>query len=201
MRVQSASSHRYFGFETLRWGMMPGNVNPGSLTLSTPWVADWRPQFVGTLLFLRRRDQVLLIHKKTGHGAGRINAPGGKLDPGEDVVSGACREVAEEVGLRVVNARVGVEMRFVERNGPQWLGFALTASEFTGELQETREAKPFWCRVQDIPYGDMWPDDSIWLPRLLQEKPDVPLVANFLFDNERLLEHRFVECDSIWQSF
>jgi 8-oxo-dGTP diphosphatase len=201
MRVQSALSYRYFGFETLRWDVMPGNVNPESLILSTPWVAKWRPQFIGTLLFLRREDQVLLIHKKTGHGAGRINAPGGKLDPGEGVVAGACREVAEEVGLRVVDARVGIEMRFVERNGPQWLGFALTATEFTGELQETREAKPFWCRVQDIPYRDMWPDDAIWLPRLLQEEPGGPLVANFLFENERLLEYRFVECDSIWQSF
>jgi len=152
-------------------------------------------------MFLKRGHEVLLIHKKTGHGAGRINAPGGKLESGEGVVACACREVAEEVGLAVTDAKVGVEMRFVERNGPQWLGFALTATQFSGELRETREAKPFWCAIEEIPYKDMWPDDTLWLPRLLAEAPAVPLIGNFLFDNERLLEHQFVECDSIWQSF
>jgi len=170
-------------------------------TLNTPWVHAWQPEFIGTLLFLRRDDEVLLIHKKTGHGAGRVNAPGGKLDPGEGVVACACREVFEEVGLRVADARVGVEMRFVERNGPQWLGFALIAHEFTGTPVETREAVPFWCPIRDIPYADMWPDDAIWLPRLLNQQPDPPLVGNFLFDNEQLLEHQFVECDSIWSQF
>ena len=168
------------------------------VTLKTPWVAAWQPEFIGTLLFLRRADEVLLIHKKTGHGAGRVNAPGGKLDPGEGVVACACREMWEEVGVRVTDARVGVEMRFVERNGPQWLGFALLAHEFAGTPVETREAIPFWCPVQNIPYMDMWPDDAIWLPRLLAEEPTSPLVGNFLFDNEQLLEHEFVECDSIW---
>lgn len=169
-----------------------------AVCLNTPWVAEWQPQFIGTLLFLQRGDEVLLIHKKTGHGAGRVNAPGGKLDPGERVVACACREVFEEVGLRVNNASVGVEMRFVECNGPQWLGFALTAREFSGTPVETREAAPFWCPVKDIPYADMWPDDAIWLPRLLAQHPDPPLVGNFLFDNQQLLEHQFVECDSIW---
>ena len=172
-----------------------------NVRLNTPWVADWQPEFIGTLLFLLRADEVLLIHKKTGHGAGRVNAPGGKLDPGEGVVACACREVFEEVGLKVTSARVGVEMRFVERNGPQWLGFALTASEFSGTLVETREAAPFWCPIEDIPYADMWPDDAIWLPRLLAQQPEPPLVGNFLFDNEQLLEHQFVECDSIWPQF
>ncbi len=176
-------------------------MSTSTISLKTPWVSDWRPQFIGTLLFLRRREEVLLIHKKTGHGAGRVNAPGGKLDPGEGVVACACRETMEEVGVRVRDARVGVEMRFVERNGPQWLGFALTAREFSGTPVETREASPFWCPITAIPYADMWPDDAIWLPRLLAEEPQPPLVGNFLFDDEQLLEHQFVECDSIWSQF
>jgi len=170
-------------------------------SIDTHWVSGWRPEFIGTLLFLLRDGEVLLIHKKTGHGAGRINAPGGKLDRGEGVVACACREVREEVGVNVTQATVGAELRFVERSGPQWLGFALTATEFTGEPRETREAKPFWCPLGEIPYERMWPDDAVWLPRVLDEGRDLPLVADFLFDNERLLEHRFVECESIWAEF
>jgi len=102
-----------------------------TLVIDTPWQSAWRPELVGTLLFLIKGNQVLLIHKKTGHGAGRINGPGGKLEPGEGVIAGACREMYEEVGLTITDARVGAEMHFVERNGPQWLGFGLTASRFT----------------------------------------------------------------------
>ena len=92
--------------------------------LSTRWADPWHPELVGTLIFLLQADQVLLIHKKTGHGAGRINGPGGKLDPGESVLACAQRELREEVGLVARDLTCRAEMRFVERNGPQWLGFA-----------------------------------------------------------------------------
>lgn len=169
--------------------------------IDTRWQAHWRPQFIGTLLFVCRAGEVLLIHKKTGHGAGRINAPGGKLEPGEGIVACAVRETYEEVGVRVREARVGMELRFVERSGPQWLGFALTAHDFSGTPTETREAKPFWCPIEEIPYARMWPDDAIWLPQLLANPLAPPRVADFLFDDERLLEHEFVECESIWSQF
>ena len=173
--------------------------------INTPWVAAWRPEFIGTLMFLLADDQVLLIHKKTGHGAGKVNAPGGKLEASEGVIECACREVFEEVGLIVDNPVVGAEMRFVERDGPQWLGFALTATVFPGDLQETVEAKPFWCPVAEIPYDKMWPDDAIWLPMLLSNReesrrPQVPIVGNFLFDNQQLLEYEFDGAESLWST-
>jgi hypothetical protein len=47
----------------------------------------------------------------------------------------------------------------------------------------------------------MWSDDQIWLPGVLQQHIDQyfgkadqaensPLIADFLFDNEKLLEHK-----------
>ncbi|MBT7335552.1 MAG: 8-oxo-dGTP diphosphatase [Gammaproteobacteria bacterium] len=176
-------------------------MSDARLTLKTPWVERWQPQFIGTLLFLCRGDEVLLIHKKTGHGAGRVNGPGGKLEPGETVVAGACREVYEEVGLRVRNPRMAAEMRFVERRGPQWLGFALVSSDFSGQLRETPEAKPFWCPMEDIPYPLMWPDDRLWLPFVLSRPAQAaPFVINLLFDDETLVAHDFAACDSIWEA-
>lgn len=179
------------------------------VVIDTPWVVGWRPQFIGTLLFVLADDQVLLIHKKTGHGAGKINAPGGKLEGSEGVIECACREVLEEVGLIVHDPILGAEMRFVERDGPQWLGFALTATEFSGDLQETAEAKPFWCPLAEIPYAQMWPDDAIWLPMLLNNQArkdrqdDIqtePIVGNFLFDNQQLLAYEFDAVGSLWST-
>ncbi len=169
------------------------------MKLTTTWVQNWQPEFVGTLLFIVHNGQVLLIHKKTGHGAGRINGPGGKLEPGEGVVACAVREVYEEVGLEVHDAEVGVEMRFVERNGPQWLGFALRATRFSGTPVETAEARPFWCPLSEVPYEQMWPDDAVWLPGLLESVGNGTAVYDFLFDNERLLAHELVPAASIWE--
>ncbi len=84
-------------------------------------------------------------------------------------------------------------MRFVERKGPQWLGFACLASGYRGDLIETDEADPFWCPLTEIPYAQMWPDDSIWLPRILGRSEGDPLVADFLFEDGQLL-------DSAWRN-
>ena len=52
----------------------------------------WEPTERAVLCFVRDGDRVLLIHKKTGLGAGKVNAPGGRIDPGE---------TAEEAAIRV----------------------------------------------------------------------------------------------------
>lgn len=171
------------------------------LSLETTWRHEWVPEFVGTLLFVVHNEQVLLIHKKTGHGAGRINGPGGKLEPGESVVDCAVRETKEEVGLDVSGARCVLEMRFVEQQGPQWLGFACIADEFFGVPEETAEARPFWCRLSGIPYARMWPDDAIWLPEILGADIQTPKVADFLFRRGDLLDYRWRDVPSIADRF
>lgn len=135
-----------------------------------------------------RDEHVLLIHKKTGHGAGMINGPGGKWQSGESIVDCAMRELAEEVGLQATDAQCVAELRFVERNGQQWLGYAFVVTEFEGGPVETIEAKPFWCRRDEIPYDQMWADDVIWLPIVLTGEPG--FVGDFLFDDGRLLDHK-----------
>ncbi len=50
----------------------------------TDW-NNWEPGLRATLMFIvdEAREEVLLIRKKRGLGAGKINGPGGKIDPGE----------------------------------------------------------------------------------------------------------------------
>ena len=47
-----------------------------------PW-PDWQASERATLLFVIRDGQVLLIDKKRGLGAGKVNGPGGHIEPGE----------------------------------------------------------------------------------------------------------------------
>ncbi len=46
--------------------------------------------------------------------------------------------------------------------------FVFRASDIIGEPQETNEASPKWWLIEDIPYGQMWVDDRIWIPHLLE---------------------------------
>lgn len=147
----------------------------------------WQPDVRGTLLFLRNGDQVLLIRKKRGHGAGKINGPGGKIDPGETPLAAALRETHEETGLEVRHAELMAEFRFVDLVAPQWYGYVFLAREWQGTPRETAEADPFWCPIAELPFDQMWDDDRYWLPRLLAGER---LRGDFLFDDGELLAHR-----------
>ncbi|MCY4212644.1 MAG: 8-oxo-dGTP diphosphatase [Gammaproteobacteria bacterium] len=150
-------------------------------------LAGWRPQFIGTLMFIRDRRRVLLIRKKRGLGAGRINAPGGKIEAGESPLACAMRETREEIGVTVRQATLMAELRFVERVDQQWYGYAFVASDFAGTPTETVEATPHWFADADIPYGEMWEDDRLWLPHLLAGRF---VKADFLFESSAALAHQ-----------
>ena len=83
---------------------------------SIDWDA-WMPAEQATLLFVVNEDKVLLIEKKRGIGAGKINGPGGRIDPGEDPLEAAVREVEEELRVTPIGiVKVG-EVLFQVLNG------------------------------------------------------------------------------------
>ena len=59
-----------------------------------------------------RDDEILLINKKTGLGKGKVNGPGGKVDPGETPEGAAIRECQEELDITVSNLEYCGEHRF-----------------------------------------------------------------------------------------
>jgi 8-oxo-dGTP diphosphatase len=155
--------------------------------LLTARLKGWQPDVCGTLLFLKDKNQVLLIRKKRGHGAGKINGPGGKIDPGETPLAAALRETWEETGIQVRDAALMAEFRFLDLVAPQWYGYVFLAGEWRGTPRETAEADPFWCPISELPFEQMWDDDRYWLPRLLAGER---MRGDFLFDDGRLLAHR-----------
>ena len=162
--------------------------------LKTKWVANWRPDFIGTLVFLVCQSEILLIRKKTGHGKGQINVPGGKIEPGETAQQCAIREMREEVGIYVRDPDLCAEVRFVDLLGPQWLGLAFLAQDYEGELRETLEALPFWCQLESIPYKEMWESDKYWFPKVLDKCGQInkePFVLDVLSGREGLLDVNF----------
>lgn len=147
----------------------------------------WSADLTGTLCFVVDGDRVLLIHKKTGHGAGLINGPGGKLEPGETPLQCAVRETLEETCVQAKNLQLAGRFKFVDRVASQWFGYIFVARAHEGEARETAEGAPVWVGIDELPFDRMWPDDRYWLPRVLAGEV---LEGEFLFDDGRLLTHR-----------
>jgi 8-oxo-dGTP diphosphatase len=143
-----------------------------------------------TLLFVVREGRILLMRKKRGLGAGKINGPGGRIDPGETPVECALRELREELCVTSRSAEIGGELSFQFVDGYSVHVYVFRSDSCEGTPQETAEAAPLWTRVDRIPYEEMWSDDRLWLPLLLRH---TPFRGRFLFDGDRLLDHRLEE--------
>jgi 8-oxo-dGTP diphosphatase len=150
-------------------------------------LVGWRPDRVGTLLFLEQNGRVLLIRKRRGHGAGKINGPGGKPDPGESPLNCAVRETEEEVGIVPRGVRLAAVLKFLDLEDDDWLGYVYRADQYQGEPRTTAEAIPAWYAADALPFDEMWDDDRYWLPRVLAGER---LEGEFLFRRGRLLAHR-----------
>jgi len=149
--------------------------------------ASWQPTMRATLLFIFDEQKgVLLIRKKRGLGAGKVNAPGGKIDPGESPAECALRETEEEVLVRAhPPAEAGV-LHFQFTDGLSIKCHVFTARGCDGEPGETIEAAPFWCPLDSLPYDEMWADDRVWLPLLLA---GTSFQGHFIFDGETMVDH------------
>ena len=172
-------------------------MDANDLTLATEGLADprfdaidwsaWTPVERATLLFIRRDGDLLLIHKKRGLGAGKVNAPGGRIEPGETPREAAVRETREEVGVTPTGVAWAGRLRFQFVDGHAIEGFVFTATGYTGgDPVETDEARPFWAPAKAPPYDRMWADDRHWLPLMLA---GTPFDGRFLFDGDRMLGH------------
>jgi len=142
---------------------------------------------LASLLFLRCDGQVLLMRKKRGLGAGKINAPGGKVDPGETPLACAVRETEEELLVRPLDPQHRGRLHFQFLDGLAIRCDVFFATRYTGEVGETDEGKPYWFPEAEIPYGEMWADDPLWLPGVLAGRT---FLGYFIFDDERMLDRR-----------
>ena len=143
----------------------------------------WQGEMPATLMFVVQDGKVLLIKKLRGIGMGKINGPGGKIDPGETPVECVVRECQEELHITPINPVKMGELWFAMSDIPDIHCHVYTAVEFSGEPTATDEAIPVWTAIEDIPWDQMWEDDAHWLPEMLQGKR---FLGRFVFEKESI---------------
>ncbi len=137
-------------------------------------------QNIATLCYIIENGEVLLIHKKRGVGEGLYNGPGGKVEEhDESVKEAARREVEEEVKVEVEDLKKVGELEFFFGKEPFMYVHAFKTTKYSGEPEETEEARPEWFPVDGMPYDQMWEDDRHWMPEMFDGKQ---LEARFIFD-------------------
>jgi 8-oxo-dGTP diphosphatase len=151
---------------------------------------QWTPVDRAVLCFVLHDNQILLIHKKRGLGAGKINGPGGRIEPGETALAAAIRETEEELGVTPIAPELRGELFFQFTDGYSLHCGVFLAHQHHGTAIETEEAIPCWTPLEQIPYDQMWQDDQHWLPGLLAGQT---FRARFVFDSETMLSQ-----DILW---
>lgn len=124
-----------------------------------------------TIAFFVNNNSVLLGMKKRGHGQGKWNGFGGKLDGGESIESAMIRECHEEAGLTPTSYRKVAEIVFLggsDIKDSNTTAHCYLVKKWTGEPIETEEMLPKWFLFSDIPYKYMWPSDRTWMPMLIK---------------------------------
>ena len=141
---------------------------------------NWQPTMRASLCFVRREGRILMIRKKRGLGAG-------KIEPGETPLKAAIRETQEELLVTPLNLSERGELHFQFTDGLALHCVVFTAEGCEGEPVETEEAIPRWMEPTEIPYHEMWQDDIHWLPGMLEGKR---FLGYFHFDEDQMLSYR-----------
>lgn len=167
--------------------------------------------------------RILLGLKLRGFGKGFYNGFGGKLDPNdEDIVRGAIRELMEETNIDIQSKdllqQIGV-LRFSfedDSEGDMLIHLFHLHNYFTEHsssdctiVRGCDEITPIWFDTwQDIPFHQMFADDSIWLPVVLDaaNRNKIKMEGRFHFakggtaTNTILHYHLGLECEPIRQA-
>ena len=137
-------------------------------------------------MFVIKNGEVLLIRKKRGLGAGKINGPGGRLEKNETPEQCAIRETNEELVINPLEIRSAGELFFHAEDMPSIHGHIFVANDYEGTPTETDEAVPVWFNLEEIPFEEMWEDDQYWLRQILNGQS---VRGYFIFVAEKLLDH------------
>jgi len=120
----------------------------------------------------RKNDKILLGKKKYGIAKGILNGFGGKVEKTDKTIKDAAiREFLEETGLTIIDPVLSGVINFRYSDiAKNVCCYIYLGDRWRGELSESEEMEVGWFDLNSIPMNDMWPDDKLWFPTLLEKR-------------------------------
>lgn len=144
-------------------------------------------------------EKVLMVHRHkrdSDQHLGKYNGLGGKLDPGEDVVSCMKREIREEAGIECLDLtlRGTISWPGFGKGGEDWFGFVFRIDRFEGTpYTENPEGTLEWIPVDQVLDLPLWEGDPHFLPLVFSDDPR-PFHGHMPYDGGRPVSWSYTLC-------
>ena len=135
-----------------------------------------------TLCYIQRGNSYLMLHRvKKDHdeNAGKWIGVGGHLEMNESPEECVAREVREETGLTLLNARLRGIITFILPDWGNELSFLYTGEAEGDLISDCAEGELAWVPVEQIPSLDLWAGDRVFLPLLQTRKEPFSLKLTY----------------------
>lgn len=144
-----------------------------------------------TICFIRRGDELLMLHRRRPPNQGLWNGVGGRLEPGEDPVTGCLREVREETGFILHSVRFAGIVKWTNDGM-----YVFTADAPEGEPVACDEGALAWKPIEWVfTSGEVVVNVCYYLPSMLSEEP--PMEHVFTYDGSTLVGYERRACNEV----
>ncbi|XP_018425720.1 PREDICTED: 8-oxo-dGDP phosphatase NUDT18 [Nanorana parkeri] len=172
------------------YDMMPESPRPLKLRHNVCYIV------MGVIL--NDQDEVLMMQEAKTECLGTWYTPAGRLERGETLVDGLCREVKEETGLTCEP----ITLLAVEERGAAWVRFVFLAQHTGGTLKSPASADKeslqasWWDRVSPLPLRcrDILP--LLKLALEYRHQPSHPHILPQLYPSPFLILRMFLVCST-----
>ena len=127
-----------------------------------------------TLCYLEKDGKYLMLYRKGKQNdvnEGKWLGVGGHFEEGESPYDCVIREVFEETGLALADARYRAVVTFASDAYESEQMHLFTSTDFVGELIDCNEGALSWVDKDKVLSLPMWEGDSVFL-KLLRERED-----------------------------
>jgi 8-oxo-dGTP diphosphatase len=125
-----------------------------------------RPKIGIGVYILNDEFEILLMLRKNVTGAGRWCPPGGHFENGEEFIECVKREALEEVGLKILNAKMWAIVNNIMLDPPRhYVNLDFLVTEWSGEpknLETEKCEKIQWFALNNLPTPLLEPTENFF---------------------------------------